>query len=162
MAFEPDPKTPRRQSLEEAADLIDGDRNKSYGSPTQNFENIAEMWTTFLKHKLKDGETLDASDVADLMILLKIARNIASKKHDTYVDVAGYAGCGAEIIAEPEPEPDKPKLKPGGIVGPDTGKSTGPHITFNHNVDVDPKLLARDIKEAFEQVRRAQQGRGYM
>jgi hypothetical protein len=91
-------KPPRSEVLLEAEGLINGDRNISYGTPTQNFENIGEMWTTFLKHKLKDGEVVSPSDVADLMILLKVARNIAQKKRDTYVDVAGYAGCGWEAV----------------------------------------------------------------
>lgn len=84
--------------LQEAAELINGDRNVSYGTPTQNFENIAEMWTTRLKHKLKPGEQFVSTDVADLMILLKVARNIAQRKRDNYTDLAGYAGCGYEAM----------------------------------------------------------------
>lgn len=105
----------RVKVLREAADLIDGDRNVSYGTPTQNFTNIAEMWTTRLRHKLKDGTELDAVDVADLMILLKVARNIAQVKRDSYVDVAGYAGCGweaAQAGTEQRPAP----FAAGGII----------------------------------------------
>lgn len=122
MANDPAQRPPRVEVLQEAAELIDGDRNLSYGTPTQNFTNIAEMWTTYLKHKLKDGETLAASDVADLMILLKIARNIASKKKDTYADAAGYAGCGYEAMLEeqkPKLKLDPEKFARGGIVRPD-------------------------------------------
>jgi hypothetical protein len=90
------PKPERVKVLLEAAELIDGDRNKSYGTPTQNFANIAEMWTTRFRHKLAPGEVFTASDVADAMILLKVARNIAQNKRDNYVDLAGYAGCGYE------------------------------------------------------------------
>ena len=94
------PKPPRVEILEEAAGLIDGERNVTYGTPTQNFTNIGEMWTTRFRHKLKDGEEFNASDVADAMILLKVARNIAQKKRDNYVDLAGYAGCGWEAASD--------------------------------------------------------------
>lgn len=89
-------ETTRGEILLEARNLIVGDRNISYGSPTENFKNIGEFWTTRLKHKLKDGETITSSDVADLMALLKIARNIANPKRDNAVDLAGYAACGWE------------------------------------------------------------------
>lgn len=96
---QPKPDKPERVAvLLEAADLITGDRNISYGEPTQNFTNIAEFLTTRLGHKLRDGEVITPADVADMMILLKVARNIGNTKRDTYVDIAGYAGCGAEII----------------------------------------------------------------
>ena len=87
---------PRAEVLSEATDLITGDRNVSYGTPTQNFTNIAEMWTTRFKHLLLPEARFEASDVGDAMILLKVARNIADTKRDTYVDIAGYAGCAWE------------------------------------------------------------------
>lgn len=88
--------SPRAEILREAEELTTGDRNVTYGPPTENFENIGELWTTRLGHKLKDGETITASDVADLMVLLKIARNIAQPKRDNWVDAAAYAACGFE------------------------------------------------------------------
>lgn len=90
--------SPRAEILREAEELITGDRNVTYGPPTENLRNIAELWTVRLRHKLKDGETIKPSDVADFMILLKMARNVAQPKRDTYVDVAGYAGCGWECL----------------------------------------------------------------
>ena len=39
-----------------------------------------------------------ASDVANMMILLKIARGANGKpKADTWIDIAGYAACGGEL-----------------------------------------------------------------
>lgn len=97
-------KTPRREVCEEAANLIDGVRNVTYGTPTQNFTNIAEMWTTRLRHKLGADTVITAADVADLMMLLKIARNIADVKRDNFVDIAGYAGCGWEAALAENPD----------------------------------------------------------
>ena len=86
--------TPRQEILDEASKLIHGDRNASYGSPTQNFENTAALLNVQLGHKLK--EPLTATDVALVMIQLKMARIIASPKRDNWADIIGYAACGFE------------------------------------------------------------------
>jgi hypothetical protein len=40
---------------------------------------------------------LDSTDVAHLMVLLKVARSINNPQHkDSWIDIAGYAACGAE------------------------------------------------------------------
>lgn len=39
-----------------------------------------------------------AEGIALMMILFKVARNIANfRKTDNWVDIAGYAACGGEI-----------------------------------------------------------------
>lgn len=92
--------TSREQVLYEAADLVTGDRNQAYGSPTQNFQNTADIWNVLLGHKLKDGEVITATEVATLMIGLKLARTVAQPKRDNFVDMAGYAACGWETQEE--------------------------------------------------------------
>src|ERR1700749_2852277 len=94
--------TARGNVLTEAKGLIEGDRNKSYGSPTQNFTNTAEIWTALLRHKLKDGEAITATEVGTLMVGLKLARTIAQPKRDNFVDMAGYAACAWQTIADTE------------------------------------------------------------
>lgn len=91
---------PRREILQEAADLITGDRNKTYGSPTQNFTDTATLWNTLLRPKLAEGQQIQPGDVAMLMVALKLARMVAQPKRDNWVDVAGYAGCGYEADLE--------------------------------------------------------------
>lgn len=87
--------SPRAKVLQEAESLITGDRNASYGTPTQNFQNTADLLNVQFGHKLK--ERLTATDVAMIMIQLKMARLIASpNKRDNWVDLAGYAACGFE------------------------------------------------------------------
>jgi len=90
----------RERVIDEAKKLITGDRNRSYGSPTQNFRNTADLWTVQFRHKLKDGESFSSSDVASAMIHLKQARRIAGDKEDNWTDTIGYAACGAECDAE--------------------------------------------------------------
>jgi len=89
-----DETTPRQEILDEASKLVHGDRNASYGSPTQNFENTAALLNVQLGHKLK--ESLTATDIALVMIQLKMARIIASPKRDNWADIIGYAACGFE------------------------------------------------------------------
>lgn len=165
-----DSKTPRRQVLEEAADLIDGDRNKTYGSPTQNFTNIAELWNTRFAHLLKDGAEFDAADVADAMILLKVARNIADKKRDNFVDIAGYAGCGYEATLS-EDKPEQKKFAQGGFITDEPGPITinvhgssreSPQVafgatSFGGHTAAD---VADTVKEQLERVER-RRGDGY-
>lgn len=147
------PKSPRRDLLEEAADLIDGDRDKDYGSPTDNFEVIAALWTARFKHKLKDGETFTAADYADAMILAKVARNVQNAKRDNWADIAGYAGCGYETTL-PKLEPKKPQFARGGIVDP----GTDTYITINSS-DSDASLVAQDIKNAITRASRTRRAR---
>lgn len=101
---QPDPPSTRERVLDEAKKLITGDRNKSYGSPVQNFTNTAELWTTQFRHLLKDGVEFEASHVAQAMVLLKMARMVAGAKEDNWIDVAGYAGCGAQCDAAEQSE----------------------------------------------------------
>jgi hypothetical protein len=78
----------RDTTLAEASRLINGDRRDQYGDST--FRKVAAMWSAYLGIEVKPHQ------VADLMILLKVARNVHAPKADTYADVAGYAGLGAE------------------------------------------------------------------
>lgn len=106
--------TPRGELLDEASQLIHGDRNRTYGSPTENFENTAALWTIQLRNKLKTNETITGAEVALLMIHLKMARTINQPKRDNFLDVAGYAACGWEAAkASTEPRVLTPPRYPG-------------------------------------------------
>lgn len=93
----------REEILESARKYVCGDREQEYGSPENNFQTIAYLWSTYIRAKkphLKDWalNELEAPDVAAMLALLKIAR-IASghAKTDNWVDLAGYAACGGEL-----------------------------------------------------------------
>lgn len=83
----------RLDTLKAAAECVCGSREDDYGSPEDNFAVIAALWTAYT------GTDVTPKDVAMMMALLKIARAKADSKPDTYVDLAGYAACGAEISA---------------------------------------------------------------
>ena len=68
-----------------------GERNDNYGTPLENFERIAKLWSCHLEHHIS------IYDVGVMLMLLKIARSKHDKLHeDTWVDIAGYAGATAE------------------------------------------------------------------
>ncbi|WP_431941632.1 DUF6378 domain-containing protein [Nocardia grenadensis] len=82
--------------LEEAQRLIHGERNKNYGHPRDNFRDISALFSAYL------GIPINDLDVANLMILVKVARQKGSEyKRDNYTDIAGYAGCAGRIYEEP-------------------------------------------------------------
>lgn len=88
--------TRRREILDAAADLIDGDRQKDYGPPEENFQRIADFWNAYLRHDF--GMLLNPTDVAVLMALVKIARSVETpEKADTWIDLAGYAALAGEL-----------------------------------------------------------------
>jgi hypothetical protein len=72
--------------LDEAKDIIYGDREKTYGKPSKNLETIAVFWSEYI------GTKLSAKDVAVMMVLLKAARLRNDITHrDSVVDICGYA-----------------------------------------------------------------------
>lgn len=92
--------------LEEAARITGTGRQENYGHPKVNHDRIAILWNAYLKARAldKDGkpmlvpEKLKGEDVAIMMVLLKIAREIHTKKRDNLVDMAGYTRCIARIL----------------------------------------------------------------
>ena len=82
----------RAETLDKAKTCVCGQRENEYGSPEDNFASIASFWSVY------KGIEFTANDVAMMMALLKIARiRTGTATDDSYVDLAGYAACGAEI-----------------------------------------------------------------
>lgn len=82
----------RQETLEAAIKCVCGERQDQYGRPEDNFKTIAKLWSAYL------GYTVSDIDVAMMMSLLKIARiRTGTATDDSFVDLAGYAACGAEI-----------------------------------------------------------------
>lgn len=90
----------RADILHAAEKCVCGQREQDYGTPEDNFETIAELWETYLRRACVDeagGVYIDATDVAMMMALLKIARIAGGVgTRDSFIDLAGYAACGAE------------------------------------------------------------------
>ena len=78
--------------LNEAKNLVNGDRHKDYGDKTENHKNIAKLWSAYLDTKV------EPHDVAIMMALLKMARTkLGAVSKDTYIDMAAYGAIAGEI-----------------------------------------------------------------
>jgi hypothetical protein len=89
----------RADILHAAEKCVCGQRETDYGTPEDNFKTIAELWEAYLNKACTRGVNVrvEAKDVAVMMALLKIARIAAGGgKADSWIDLAGYAACGAE------------------------------------------------------------------
>ena len=87
--------------LQEAHEIIYGDRERTYGDPAKNLNTIAAMWESYLFGRgllNNDGPGLFASDVCYMMSLLKIARLANDPRHhDSQVDAAGYLALADRV-----------------------------------------------------------------
>jgi hypothetical protein len=142
--------SPRAEVLREAERLITGDRNETYGTPTQNFTNIADLWNVQFRHLLAPGKEFSAADVALAQIHVKMARTITQPKRDNFVDLAGYAACGWECVpGEAQPDDDKQSEPEAltGVVRPSPGV-----YTINVSSSADPGETAAMIRAAMKTV----------
>lgn len=90
----------RADILEGAKKCVCGQREQDYGSPENNFQTIANLWTAYM-----GGIEFTPVDVAMMMALLKIARiSTGTATEDSFVDLAGYAACGGEIATQNKKE----------------------------------------------------------
>ena len=82
----------RDEILTRAGSIINGERQGIYGNAEESFAMIADFWMNYL------GTPITASDVANMMILMKVARNSSGVyQDDNWIDICGYAALGGEI-----------------------------------------------------------------
>lgn len=98
----PPSENPRSVILTEALDIVNGERERDYGPPTENLARIRDFWNTYLSSVLGYKVELKSRNVAELMVLVKVARLIQSPTKDSYVDMAGYAALSYEASVEEE------------------------------------------------------------
>lgn len=93
----------RDEILEGARVCVCGDRDQDYGLPEDNFSRIAELWKAYIMGRCVAQNVyveINAEDVAAMMCLLKIGRIAGgSESIDNWIDIAGYAACGGEIMS---------------------------------------------------------------
>ena len=83
----------REEVLKEAIKIVSDDRNTIYGEPEDSFAQIAKLWAIYTRHHF------EPHDVAVMLVLLKIARIENNPCHkDNWIDIAGYAACGASTL----------------------------------------------------------------
>ena len=78
-------------ALEAAMHAVE-QRGENYGDVRENHQRIASLWSVVL------GQDVTPEQVVLCMTCLKVARLMETPKHeDSWVDIAGYGACGAEI-----------------------------------------------------------------
>jgi hypothetical protein len=80
--------------LAEAAAVV-RDRRHTYGQPLDLFARVAVRWSQVL------GTKVTPAQVIVCLVDLKVVRLTHDSRHlDSITDIAGYAGCLAEVLAD--------------------------------------------------------------
>lgn len=96
----------RGNVLLEAHAIINGERQQQYGSPEDSHAVIAALWNGYLRADAisldKDAcSVLTAQDVAHMMVLFKLARELnGAGKRDNYRDAAGYLAIASDMAVQ--------------------------------------------------------------
>jgi len=81
-------QSPNEKSwLDIAAEITSGDRRRDYGAPLVNFLRIAILWSAYME------EYISPINVAYMMVLMKVAREMNTSKEDNPIDILGYVAC---------------------------------------------------------------------
>ena len=83
-----------------ATELLTGDRQRTHGDKAVNHGNIAALWSAYLARRTNPLAPLQDYEVAQMMVLLKVARTLAGVHNDDdYVDAVGYAAIAGDLSA---------------------------------------------------------------
>jgi hypothetical protein len=80
-------------------------KDRTHGDTEPSFRMIAELWSVYVFHTntVRPEITVSPHDVAQMMVLLKVARSVYGHSADNYVDEGGYAALASQFrMREPE------------------------------------------------------------
>lgn len=89
--------------LATANKVVTTERGGQHGGAEDSFQMIADMWSVYLRNTKANFDvvvdvTITPKDVAQMMVLLKIARNThGARKDDDFIDQAGYTALAAAL-----------------------------------------------------------------
>ena len=84
----------RKDTLEKALDIIQGDRHNEYGPAQDHFKEAASVWSLILKQEVTSAQVILC------LAALKLVRLSTKNNHqDSWVDLAGYAALGNEVAS---------------------------------------------------------------
>ena len=91
----------RGRILQEAHDIINGQRQTEYGNPEDSFRDIAFAWNWWIGERIGGMTVITAADVAMMMTLFKAAREkCGAGKKDNIRDACGYLGLYWDLMEE--------------------------------------------------------------
>jgi hypothetical protein len=80
--------------LQRAASIV-AERRVIYGEPVELFQQVAKRWSLVL------GVDVTPAQAMLCLIDIKVARLTHDPRHlDSITDIAGYAGCLAEVLSD--------------------------------------------------------------
>ena len=89
--------------LKQASDIAQGKRSQ-HGAEN-SFAMIARLWSAYLQEAASMSVSITEVDVAQLMVLLKVARSVCGGHNlDNYTDQAGYSAWAGHLEAMAEVE----------------------------------------------------------
>lgn len=89
---------PKKETiLEEANRLVNGSRNKDYGDAYDDFSRTSNLLNV-MGYRREGGAELKASDISNIMCMVKFSRECNSPKRDNIVDIAGYLLCKEQVL----------------------------------------------------------------
>lgn len=120
--------------LHTANKVVTTERGGQHGGAEDSFAMIGQLWQTYLRNtnnvraQYASEIVITPKDVAQMMVLLKIARNVHGQlKDDDFVDQAGYTALAAALagiqapatgeVAGPKPVPPAPGTPPAAYRG---------------------------------------------
>lgn len=84
----------RKDTLEKALEIIQGDRHNEYGPAQDHFKEAAIVWSLLLKQEVTSAQVILC------LAALKLVRLSTKNNHqDSWVDLAGYAALGNEVAS---------------------------------------------------------------
>ena len=93
-------KTITAEKILNAASELVRTRHKVHGQTERSFDMIAQLWNAYLLGiaDARNEETdIKSHDVAQMMVLLKIARTAYGSSEDHFIDEAGYAALAGML-----------------------------------------------------------------
>lgn len=105
--------TTREKILEAALHACQKARPATYAPPHVNFPRATELIAAWMRIRAEnDNWVFSEFDYVVFHVMVKLARLASNPAHfDSWVDVAGWGACGAEITGALPPEEDNMELR---------------------------------------------------
>lgn len=154
MSKDQDHRATATHILSTANKVVTTERGGQHGGAEDSFQMIATFWATYLANTPANFGTpntgalvVTPKDVAQMMVLLKIARNAHGQlKEDDFVDQAGYTGLAAALAGIKSPEPyvpqgikTSPAPRPAPPTPPAAPYTPPPSVPVTKSTVVEPK-----------------------